>query len=131
MNRPKTLKRILDKRKIIPIVFRQWSNKRWAILASFHKVIIIGTLSFSYGLLAQGKLSVGPDSIHNQISPELEEVELTEALPAQLEDISLKPVALVTSREIDAAAATAPEDLAATRSAGRLTWSPNLLIKVT
>ena len=72
---------------------------------------MIGTLSFSYGLLAQGTLSVGPDSIPRQISLELEEVELTEALPAQLQDISLKPIVLVTSREIDAAAATAPEDL--------------------
>ncbi len=72
---------------------------------------MIATLSFSYALLAQGKLSVDPDSVHNQLTLELEEVEVAEDWPAQMEEISLKPVILVTSREIEAAAATAPEDL--------------------
>ena len=102
---------MIHPRTIDRLVFRRWSNKKWAILASFHKVILIGTLSFSYGLVAQGSLSVGPDSIHNQMHLELDEVKITEEWPAELEEISLKPVILVTSREIEAAAATAPEDL--------------------
>ena len=95
----------------MPIVFRKWSNKKWAVLASLHKVISIGTLCFSYGLLAQDKPAVDLDSTQKQVLVELDEVEVAEDLPAQLEDVSLKPLVLVTSREIEAAPATAPEDL--------------------
>ena len=105
------LNQALNRSKPIPIVFRQWSNKKWAVLASFHKVILIATLNFSYGLLAQGNLSSGPDSIQKQISIALDEVEVSEDWPAQLEDVSLKVLLLVTPGDIEAAAATAPEDL--------------------
>ncbi len=111
MNLPTILNKRLGKGRSLPIFFRQWSNKKWAVLASFHKVIIICTLCFSYGLLAQGTLSIGPDSIQNQILIALDEVEIEAEWPAQLEEISLKPVVLITSREIAAAAATSPEDI--------------------
>ncbi len=102
MNHPRTFSRL---------VFRRWSNKGWAVLASFHKVIMIGTLCFSYGLLAQEKTSMKADSLLHQRLVELDEVEVSEEWPAQLEELSLKPVILVTTRDIEAAAATAPEDL--------------------
>lgn len=102
MNHPRALNKL---------VFRRWSNKKWAVLASFHKVIMIGTLCFSYGLLAQEKTSIKADSsLHHRLI-ELDEVEVNEAWPAQLEELSLKPIILVTSKDIEAAAATAPEDL--------------------
>lgn len=102
MNHPKTDKKL---------VFRQWSNKKWAVLASLHKVILITTLSFSYNLLAQDSTGIVTDSTKKQMSLELDEVEVSEDWPAQLEEISLKPVLVVSSGEINAAAATAPEDI--------------------
>lgn len=112
MKRQRTLNQPLESnRHIPPLVFRQWSNKKWAVLASLHKIIVIGTLSFSYGLLAQDKPGAARDSTQKQISVELEEVEVSEDWPAQLEDVSLKETILVTSADIEAAAATAPEDL--------------------
>jgi vitamin B12 transporter len=94
-----------------PVIFRRWSNKKWAVLASFHKVILIGTLCFSYQLLAQDSLSSVTDKGQVQILVELEEVKTTEEWPAQLEEVSLKPVILITSKEINAAAATSFEEI--------------------
>ncbi len=88
-----------------PVIFRRWSNKKWAVLATFHKVILIGTLSFSYQMLAQETSNGQPDTTLARILVELEEVETTGEWPAELEDVSLKPVVLVTSRDIGAAAA--------------------------
>jgi len=94
-----------------PIVFRKWSNKKWGVLASLHKVILIGTLCFSYQLLAQDSIPALTDDGQVQIIVELEEVETTEEWPAQLEEVSLKPVVLITAREIRAAAAGSFEEI--------------------
>lgn len=92
-----------------PVVFRRWSNKRWAVLASFHKVVIIGTLCFSYNMLAQDSPAAMPDTSRVSMLVELEEVETSAEQPSDLEHISMKPVVLVNSREIRHGAATSHE----------------------
>lgn len=94
-----------------PVVFKYWSNRKWAVLASLHKVIIICTLCFSYNLLAQETVTGRPDSSQVQIHIELEEVEALAGLPADLEAVSLKPLVAITARDISSAPATALEDL--------------------
>ncbi|MEN8156114.1 MAG: TonB-dependent receptor [Bacteroidota bacterium] len=94
-----------------PVVFKRWSNKGWAVMASLHKVIIIGTLCFSYQMVAQDQGSHPNDSSQAEFMLELEEVEATEALPAELEAVSLKPMLLVTSQDISEAAATSHEEV--------------------
>ncbi|MCK4879272.1 MAG: TonB-dependent receptor [Bacteroidales bacterium] len=94
-----------------PVVFKHWSNRKWAVLASLHKVIIICTLCFSYNLLAQEMVTGRPDSSQVQIHIELEEVEALAGLPADLETVSLKPLVAITARDISSAPATALEDL--------------------
>ncbi len=93
------------------LVFRRWSNKKWAILASFHKVIIIGTLCFSNQILGQEAVEGHKDTLRSGIMVELEEVEASGEWPADLEDASLKPVILVTSTDISSSAATSHEDM--------------------
>lgn len=94
-----------------PVVFKRWSNKGWAVMASLHKVIIMGTLCFSYQMLAQDQGTHPSDSSQPGFMLELEEVEATEALPADLEAVSLKPILLITSQDISEASATSHEDL--------------------
>ncbi|MCP4312812.1 MAG: TonB-dependent receptor [Bacteroidetes bacterium] len=101
----------MESNRFTPVVFRRWSNKKWAILASFHRVILIGTLCFSNLLLAQDTISARSDHGNVQMLMELEEVETSEEMPAQLEEVSLKPVILVTSNDISRAAASSPEEL--------------------
>jgi len=57
------------------VVFKRWRNKKWAILASFHKVIVIGTLCVSYNILAQDISGSQKDSSKIHFEVELEEVE--------------------------------------------------------
>jgi len=81
------------------------------ILASFNRVITIGTLCCSYSLPGQGECTKQQDSSIATIQVELEEVEAVAELPAELESASLKPLLTITAREIDAAPSTALEDL--------------------
>ena len=46
-----------------PIVFRRWSNKKYAVLATFHKVIRIATLSLAYSLVQLQPLQAQTDTI--------------------------------------------------------------------
>jgi len=94
-----------------PIVFRRWSNKKWAVLASLHKVIIIGTLCFSNQILGQEVVTGRPDSSQTEIMVMLDEVEATGEWPADLEEATLKPLIQITAIDVSHAAATTPEDL--------------------
>ena len=93
------------------LVFKRWSNKKWAILASFHKIIIIGTLCYSYNILGQEPSGVKRDSSSIEMYLELEEVEALADSPSDLENVSLKSLITVTSQDIHLAPVTAHEDL--------------------
>ncbi len=92
-------------------VFKRWSNKKWAILASFHKVIIIGTLCFSYHMLGQAQSAGRTDSSKVRMHFELEEVEALTDSPFDLENISLRQLLTVSAQDIISAPVTAHEDL--------------------
>ena len=94
-----------------PIVFKRWSNRSWAVFATLHKVIIIGTLCCSYNLLAQTPQTdgTGTDSISAHM--ELEEVEAVAESPAELGSASLKPLHTVTSQDVIAAGHSSPEEM--------------------
>lgn len=93
------------------IVFRQWSNRKYAVLASFHKIIIIGTLSFGCNLLAQHVDTGQLDSSHVQMHVELEEVEAVAGELIELEGITLKPVSSISAKDISSSPATSMEDV--------------------
>jgi iron complex outermembrane receptor protein len=94
-----------------PLVFKRWTNKRWAAFASLHRVIVIGTLCFSYQMLAQEAPEQARDSSHTQLKITLEEVEATGLLPGELEESGLRPVVVVSSREMEKAAAGSHEEV--------------------
>jgi len=94
-----------------PVIFRQWTNKKWSVLASLHKVIVIATLCVSYQMLAQEPDGTGTDTSRGRMIVELEEVETMGQGPASLEEVSLKPVLTITSTDIREGAATSHEDL--------------------
>ncbi len=98
-------------RKMEPLVFKRWTNQKWAILASFHKIILIGTLCFSYNILAQNPSGVSQDSTSVEMHLELDEVEAVAESPFDLESISLKSLTIVNSQEILSAPATTHEEL--------------------
>lgn len=112
MNPPKTLK-VPDSRFESQgrVRFRRWSKKKWAVLATFHKVILIGTLCFSYNLVAQETEGVRIDTNRVGIHLELEEVEAVADSPFQLENTSLKPLVIVTRQDIAAAPAGSIDDI--------------------
>ena len=93
------------------IVFRRWSNKGWAIFASIHRVVIISVLCVSYQLGAQERQAVSQDTSSAAFNVELEEVEASGQLPAELAEVSLKPVILVSRKDIEGAAAAYPLEL--------------------
>lgn len=94
-----------------PIVFKRWSNRSWAVFASLHKVIIIGTLCCSYNLLAQTPQTDHKDTDSISAHMELEEVEAVAESPDELEGASLKPLIAVTSQDIIAAGYSSPEEM--------------------
>lgn len=112
MNHRRTLNPPLSSfRKMEPLVFKRWTNQKWAILASFHKIILIGTLCFSYNMLAQNPSGVSKDSAAIEMYLELDEVEAKAESPFDLESISLKSLTIVTSQEILSAPATTFEEV--------------------
>ena len=93
-------------------------RKTWRIIHPEHaveqlvfRVIIVGTLSFSYSLFGQPQTSVVIDSSSTGMHLELEEVETLAEQPAVFEGSSLKPLIVITSKEITAAPAMTLEDL--------------------
>lgn len=111
MNLPKTWKRSPATTEMEPVYFRKWSNRKWAVYASLQKVVIIGTLSVSYQMVAQERPSAGADTSGYKMALELEEVEASGERPASMEDIGLKPVLTVSAADISEAVASSHEDL--------------------
>lgn len=92
------------------LVFKRWSNKKWAAFASLKKVIIIATLSPGYQMLAQP----APHSQGDSIAPmhlELEEVEASGTSPGELDEVSLRPVVVLGTRDISEAGGLSHDDL--------------------
>ena len=58
-----------------PIVFKRWSNKGYAVFATFHKVIHIATLSLAYNMLQLQPVLAQADTLSPAMFFELEEVE--------------------------------------------------------
>ena len=75
------------------------------------KVIIIGTLCYSYSILGQVPSGVRHDSSSIELHFELEEVEAVADSPFDLERISLKSLINITSQDILSAPVTVHEDL--------------------
>ena len=98
-------------RDIGQVVFKRWSNRNWAVLASFHKIIIIGTLCYSYNMLGQEHSAGRTDSSTVRMHLELEEEEALADTPFELDYVSLKPLSTITSQDITSAPVTAHEDL--------------------
>ena len=84
-----------------PIVFRRWSNKRYAILSSFHKVIRIGTLSLCYSLLQQQPVLAQADSLAPRIFLELEEVESISSQEAELYSPLLRQLMILRQEQLE------------------------------
>ena len=105
-NRPHRIPRDMQ-----PVVFKRWSNRGWAVLASFHKLIIIGILCCSYNMLGQNRATGQADSSDVQIHMELEEVESLAESHFELERISLKPLIIVSSPDIISEGYTSHEEL--------------------
>jgi vitamin B12 transporter len=112
MGRSRTL---IQSRRILrdntPLVFKRWSNKGWAVLATFHKVVLIGTLCCSYNMLAQTPQTGLPHVDSASMKLELEEVEAVGESPSELESASLKPLISITSQDVIDAGHSTPEEM--------------------
>ena len=68
-----------------PIVFKRWSNKKYAVMNTLHKVIRIGTLSLVYNLLTCLPLIAQTDTAAPVMFYDLEAVETVGEQEADLE----------------------------------------------
>ncbi len=93
-----------------PLVFRRWSNRGYAVLCTFHRVIRIATLSVAYNLLQAQPLLAQADTLSPVMFFDLEEVEtvgeqetvIYSPLLRQLHLIRQEQIEAVSSRPIDA-----------------------------
>lgn len=94
-----------------PLVFRRWSNRKYAVLSSFHKIIRIGTLVLGCSILQVRPVLGQEDTAQNAYSLALEEVEsvgesagtgLSSPLLRQLEIIGKDQLGQVSSRSFPA-----------------------------
>ncbi len=83
-----------------PISFKHWSNKKYAVLNSLHKVIRIGTLSFAYGLLQLQPVLAQSDTTSPVLFYELEEVESVSEDELDIYAADLRTISLITRKEI-------------------------------
>jgi iron complex outermembrane receptor protein len=82
------------------VTFRRWSNKRFAVLQSFHKVIRIATLSIAYNLLQLQPVIGQTDSIAPLLLLELEEVETLGEKGADLQSPLMRQLLLIKNSEL-------------------------------
>lgn len=83
-----------------PLVFKHWSNKKYAVMQSLHRLIRIATLSFAYILLQVQPVLSQADTTSPALHFELEEVE---SIGEDILDIyasDLRSIALVQRTEI-------------------------------
>ncbi len=80
-----------------PLTFRRWRNKGYAVFASLHRVIRIGTLSVAYTLLNLPVILAQGDTLHTHLKIELEEVELSAEAAPEILSPGLIPLTVITS----------------------------------
>ncbi len=94
-----------------PFVFRRWSNKKYAVLATFHKVIRIATLSLAYSLVQLQPLIAQNDTVAPSIHFELEEVEKVTQQEADLYSPLLRQLLLISKEQLESSAPRSLPDL--------------------
>ena len=85
-----------------PIVFKRWSNKGYAVFATFHKVIRIATLSLAYNMLQLQPVLAQADTLSPAMFFELEEVETVGEQEAELYSPLLRQLQLIRHDQLEA-----------------------------
>ncbi|MDF1570706.1 MAG: TonB-dependent receptor [Bacteroidales bacterium] len=94
-----------------PIVFRRWSNKKYAVLATFHKVIRIATLSLACSLVQLQPLLAQSDTAAPAIHYELEEVETVTQQEADLYSPVLRQLLTIRQEKLEISSPRSLPDL--------------------
>lgn len=94
-----------------PIRFRRWSNRRSAVLSTFHKVIHIGTLSLSYSLLQLQPVLAQSDTTSPALFYHLEEVEAIGEQEAELYSPQLRQLLLIQQEQLELVSSRSIPDL--------------------
>ncbi|MCF8345978.1 MAG: TonB-dependent receptor [Bacteroidales bacterium] len=84
-----------------PLLFRRWSQKKYAVLATFHKVIHIGTLSLAYNLLQCQPVIAQQDTTAPVMFYHLEEVEAISENEADIQSIHLRQLTLIHYAQLE------------------------------
>ncbi len=93
------------------IFFKRWSNKKYAVLHSFHKIIHIGTLALSSSLLQLQPVLAQSDTASPRMFFDLEEVETISEQEAELYSPLLRQLLLIGQEQIDIASSRSLADL--------------------
>ena len=80
--------------------FKHWSNKKYAILGSLHKVIRIGTLSVAYTLLQLQPVLAQSDTASPVLFYDLEEVESIIENETEIYSPSLRSISTILQKQI-------------------------------
>ena len=80
--------------------FKHWSNKKYAILGSMHKVIRIGTLSVVYTLLQLQPVLAQSDTASPVLYYDLEEVESISENETEIYSPSLRTISTILQKQI-------------------------------
>ena len=83
------------------IVFKRWSNKKYAVLNSFHKIIHIGTLSLACNMLMIQPVLTQSDTTSPTMFYMLEEVETISELDAQIYSPILRQLLLIRQEQLE------------------------------
>ncbi len=101
----------LKKTNTTTTIFRQWSNRKYAVFNSIKKLICIGVLSVSYTIImAQTNAGKKEDSIHISRVYQLDEV-LIEPGQAMILPAQSQLIAIVTSDELKSLPAATLQDI--------------------
>ena len=84
-----------------PYIFKRWTNKKYAVLSSFHKLIRIGTLSLSSVLLQLQPVLCQSDTLHPRLFYTLEEVEALGEQETEILDASFRQLLIINRALID------------------------------
>jgi len=95
-----------------PIVFRRWSNKKYAVLATFHKIIRIATLSLAYSLVQLQPLLAQADTVaFPPLHYELEEVKTVTQQEADLYSPLLRQLLIISREQLEISSPRSLSDL--------------------
>jgi vitamin B12 transporter len=85
-----------------PIVFKHWSNKGYAIMRTFHRVVRIATLSLAYNMLQLQPVLAQADTLSPKMFFELEEVETVGEQESDLYSPLLRQLQLIRHDRLEA-----------------------------